>query len=212
MPNSMPPNPAAVPSAVPPAAQTPPTTVAPERETTPPAQGANASTASTPALTPEEALRLFQRDPVGFIHSIVEMSAERHLSDLKEKAELNGALNVFRKAHPEVAAFEPFILQEVADLIRNDDDGVIAPWHTLLEDGLARFQEKFQTFIRENPDFRSAGQAATGEVPYMEGASARQASEPEARFTRAQIAGMSLKEFLKNEAAINEALKNNRIQ
>jgi len=46
----------------------------------------------------------------------------------------------------------------------------------------------------------------------MESAGNRIPTELPATFTRAQIAGMSMQDFLKNEAAINDALKNNRIQ
>jgi hypothetical protein len=46
----------------------------------------------------------------------------------------------------------------------------------------------------------------------VEGAANRVIPEAQPAFSRDQIARMSLDEFLKNEASINEALKNNRIR
>jgi len=165
------------------------------------------------SLSAPEALEMLGKNPVGFVQQIVAGMTEKYLADLKEQAELRGALNAFRKAHPEAVRFEPFILQEVVALIQNDPDGVIDPWDKLLEKALKAFSTKFEATVK---DELAKGDEIRAEekvkAPFVEGAANRVMPELPPSFTRAQIAAMSQAEFLKNEAAINEALKNNRIR
>lgn len=168
---------------------------------------------SLSTLPAARALDLMIKDPVGFVQQIVASTTEKHLADLKEQAELRGALNAFRKAHPEAARFEPFILQEVISLIQNDPDGVIDPWDKLLAKGLENFRQKFTATVNEEfAKGETAGTENMPQAPFVEGAANRIMPEAPPSFTRAQIAAMSRSDFLKNEAAINEALKNNRIK
>lgn len=165
-------------------------------------------------LTPDQAMEKLLADPVGFIRSLIDTSAQKHLAALKEEAELRGALNGARRRHPEFERFEPFIMQEVTALIENDPDGSIDPWDKLLEKGLERFKVKFRETLQSEIG-RQAGSPVESEarpVPHIEGGSNRVTPEEPASFTRDQIARMSLQEFLDKEAAINMALQKNRIR
>ncbi|WP_303673479.1 hypothetical protein [Vampirovibrio chlorellavorus] len=179
-----------------------------------PQNPANPSPPSIESLPPNQALELFVSDPFSFVRQIVDDAAKTHLADLKEEAELKSALNSFRKKSPEFARFEPFILQEVVTLLRDDPDGGTDQWETLLEKGLAIFSQKFQATLKEKMDTVDSekNSGIPKQNPYMEAATQRQTPSEPPRFSRQQIAQMSLPEFLKNEAAINEALKNNRVQ
>lgn len=165
-------------------------------------------------LSPAEAGQLLMSDPVTFINALIEHAASRHLSDLKEEAELRGALNVFRRAHPEAAQFEPLIMQEVADIIQNDDDGVIDPWDKLLEKGIKRFEEKFRQRVQADPTLKAAARkmADASQAAHVEGSHTRKAPKTPPSFTRDQIGRMSMDEFIAQEEAINEALRNRRIR
>jgi hypothetical protein len=160
------------------------------------------------ALPAAQSLKALMQNPVGFVQQIVAQTTESALADLKDQAELRGALNMFRKAHPEFSRFESFILQEVVSLIETDPDGVIDPWDKLLEKAMKNFQRKFQETVNQEAIKRDS----LSEPPFMEGSANRVIPEPQPAFSRDQIARMSLDEFLKNEAFINEALKNNRIR
>lgn len=160
-------------------------------------------------LPPEQALELLVKNPVEFVQTLIRNAAQVHLSDLREEAELRGALNLFRKAHPEFTRFEPFIMQEIVYLLQSDPDGGIEPWDVLLEKGLQTFREKFVQTVQES---QAAGKEPSAEPPYMETATNRVAPDMPQNFTREQISKMSMRDFLKNESAINAALKEKRIR
>lgn len=160
-------------------------------------------------LPPAQALALFTQDPVGFIQQIVGEAATQHLADLKEQAELNGAMSAFRKLHPDFQRFEPFIVQEAAELLQHDDSLGTEPWSKILEKAMENFKQKFSQSIQES---QMTDKLPAQTPPYVEGGTNRVMPEAPANFTREQIGRMSMKDFLKNEAAINEALKNNRIK
>lgn len=164
----------------------------------------------TSLMSPEQALEKLVQNPVAFVQDIVNSAAQTHLADLREEAELRGALSTFRNAYPEFTRFEPFIIQEAVSLIENDPDGSIAPWPDILDKAMKRFQQKFQDTIK-------TAQAPVGEkpsqtAPYLEAAAKRSVPEQPQTFTRDQLSKMSLNDFLKNEAAINAALENKRIR
>ena len=71
------------------------------------------------------------------------------------------------------------------------------------------FKQKFTQSIQEN---QSLNAKASQNPPFMEGTANRSTIEAPASFTREQIGKMSMQDFLKNETAINDALKNNRIK
>ncbi len=160
-------------------------------------------------LSASQAMHLFSSDPVGFIQKIVSDAANEHLADLKEQAELNGALSFFRRLHPEFLRFEPFIVQEAAEILRKDDSIASEPWPKILEKAMEQFRQKFSETIQENV---TVAQAQAQTPPHVEGSANRALPEMPANFTREQIAKMSMQDFLKNESAINDALKNNRIR
>lgn len=164
------------------------------------------------SLPPTQALELFINDPFEFVRQIVENAAKTHLSDLKEEAELKSALNTARKNSPEFQRFEPFILQEVVTLLKNDPDSSSASWENLLEKATAIFGQKFEATLQEKTDTENAQNTKQNELPYMETSANRIANMEPPSFTRKQIASMSLPEFLKQEAAINQAIQNNRIR
>lgn len=167
------------------------------------------------SLSAEEAMTVLAQDPVGFIRHVVGREADMHLANMKDEAELRGALHQARKAHSEFAQFEMFILQEVAELIQTDDDGVIDPWDKLLDKGVERFREKFKDILKTNPAMLAAAaaeQAGKPMTPHVEGGSSRKMPQLPPAFSRKQIADMSIDDFLKNEAAIEDAMKNGRIR
>lgn len=161
------------------------------------------------SLPPNQALALFQQNPVGFIQRIVGDAAQYHLAMLKEQAELDGAVQAFQKTHPDFQRFQQFILQEAADLLQNYDSVATGSWPQILEKAMENFKQKFTQSIQDN---QSSGAGASQNPPYMEGSANRSTMEMPASFTREQIGKMSMQDFLKNEAAINDALKNNRIR
>ncbi len=179
----------------------------------PPTQSAEAKPAGIEALAPAQALELFVADPFAFIQQIVADAAQTHLADLKEEAELKSALNAFRKKSPEFQRFEPFILQEVVTLLREDPEGGTASWEQLIEQGMALFQQKFKATLQaQQGESTETEKSSPSQAPHIEAAGKRALPTQPANFTRQQIAGMSMAEFLKNEAAINEAMKNNRVR
>jgi hypothetical protein len=177
----------------------------------------NQSEANDLALVEE----LFTRNPVEAIvmiaadvaTEIVEQRLSTQLSTLKDEAELRGSLAAFRKANPEVGEFEPFILQELAELIKHEPKAAEANWQELLEQGLSQFKEKFRATVSEHhPKQAESALSSSSKQPYMEGGKPRKLPEGLPQFTRQQIAKMSPDEFATNEAAIELAMKHGRIR
>ncbi len=180
----------------------------PKKPTASPPPGAAEAPPNT-EISPT-ALEVFVADPVGFIQSEIQKASRNHLYQAREEAELQGSLRAFRRANPEAERFEPFILQEVLEIIQNDEDGVIDPWDKLLEKGLSQFKAKFKDMLKDNPELLEK-KAAQLSNTQMEAASPRAYTAAPPSFSREQIAKMSLEEFLEHEAAINEALQSKRI-
>lgn len=169
--------------------------------------------ASLETLNPAQALELFISDPFAFVQQIVSDAAQTHLADLKEEAELKSALNAYRKKSPEFQRFEPFILQEVVTLLRDDPDGATASWEQLIEKAMQLFRQKFEATLQAKMDDPSEQTGASvAQPPHMESRTNRLPQVEPPSYTRKQIAKMSLAEFLKNEATINDAIQNNRIR
>lgn len=178
--------------------------------------GAPAETPEKPLhdLSPEEALSALNADPVGFIQALIDDAASRHLANLRDEAELNGAVRAFTRERPEFARFAPYVIQEAITIMQHDDDGVIAPWHELLEQGYRAFEKKFQDTLRTNPTL-AEGASSTGSsasTAFVEGRANREPTPEPPSFTRQEIARMSLADFLKHESAIEEAMKHKRIR
>lgn len=162
------------------------------------------------ASNPVEAIVMIAADVAT---EIVEQRLNNQLSTLKDEAELRGALAAFRKANPDVGEFEPFILQELAELIKQDPKAAEASWQELLEQGLSQFKEKFRATVSEHhPKQAESALSSSSKQPYMESGKPRKLPEGMPQFTRQQIAKMSPEEFASNEAAIELAMKHGRIR
>lgn len=167
-------------------------------------------------LSKEEALAAFKANPVGFIELVLAHSAQQHLDTLKEQIELQSALQMARLQDDEFAKFEPFILNAVAQLIKEDADGILAPWPQLLAQAKARFQSQFKALLQQKPQLldllkANPDQVQTLVAPYLEGTGGKKTAALAPKFSRKQIAAMSLEEFAANEEAINQAMKEKRI-
>ncbi|MDH4379091.1 MAG: hypothetical protein QE263_04205 [Vampirovibrionales bacterium] len=175
--------------------------------------------------TPDEQLSAFMGNPAEYVASIaqnvVEQNADHFLVDMREEAEFKGALRAFRVAHPDAVPFETLIFDEVAKIIRNDDDGVLAPWSELLEQGLQRFQIVFKETLKNNAELlqnpTNNANASQPPIPQLtssgiEASGSRKAPKPLPSFTRDQIAKMSPAQFAENESAIEEAMRLGRIK
>ena len=158
-------------------------------------------------MSPKEAKQAFDADPVGFIETVVHQSADKHLDLFKEQAELLSALQFARLSNPDFKQFEPFILKEIAYLIETDEDGILDPWDSLLERGFAQFKERFTQLIKQQAQLKQEQASAIMEKPGQ-----RSPVKAKPKFSRKQIANMSLGEFLANESAIDQAMQQQRIQ
>jgi len=159
-------------------------------------------------LPPAEAGQALMADPIGVITSIIGELANDHLMLAAQQLELQAALEVARRSQPDFNRFEPMILQEMSSLIANDEDGVLDPWPELIQRASERFASKLQAMLKQHPEL---AQATNTPIPYMEGADPRPMAAAKPNYTRKAIESMSLEEFLTNEEAINNALRNNRI-
>lgn len=193
-----------------------------ESTTAPPSTGSEPPAGSmSKELSPQQAREAFEQDPVGFVTRIVDQLATLHLQNLKEQVELQAALQALRQSQPEFRQFEPFILQELAHLIQSDEDGILDPWPQLLNRATTRFRERFQQLAKQQPELIKPllnAAAATQDTPpsavypYLEQPGNRQPLPADPSFSRQQIKRMSLDEFLAQEDAINQAMRQNRIK
>ena len=167
------------------------------------------------ALSPEAALQKLQENPVLFIEEMIEKSAGQHLDLMREQLELQSALHFAKRYLPDFQRFEPFILQELAQMIQDDEDGVLEPWPDLLEQAMERFRERFLKLIKEDPDRVNtllSPESEGIEPVHKERAHNRKVNKAKPSYTRKQIESMSLEDFLTHEATINQALKDQRIK
>jgi hypothetical protein len=174
--------------------------------------------------TPDEQLSAFMANPAEYVaaiaQTVVEKNADHFLVNMREEAEFKGALRAFRAAYPDAIPFETLIFDEVAKIIHTDEDGVLAPWNELLEQGLQRFQIVFKETLKNSPELlknNSNDNLGTSTPIYktalavMEGSGARKMPKVLPSFTRDQIAKMSPAQFSENEVAIEEAMRLGRI-
>lgn len=165
--------------------------------------------------TPAEAMKQFEKDPVGFIQGIIEASAGQHLDLMREQLELQSALHFARRYQPDFQRFEPFILQELAQLIQQDEDGILDPWPDLLDRAMERFRERFLALLKKDPEKVKellAPEASFDTKAHKEKASNKKTKTNAPNYTRKQIESMTLEDFIAQEATINQALKDQRIQ
>jgi hypothetical protein len=174
--------------------------------------------------TLEMARKSLQDNPVAFIQTIISQMAQGHLDTMREQIELQSAIQFARRYTPDFLRFEPFILQEVAQLISQDEDGVLDPWPDLLERGKEKFKERLKILAAQDPAQAKAllsqvnnepsttSNEAAAKLLYQEKAGNRLPTPLDSQFSRKAIEKMSLSEFLNQEEAINKAVRNKKIQ
>lgn len=158
----------------------------------------------------EEMMLEFQADPIGFIESVVDASAEKHLSTLRDETELRAALRAFWKKHETSREFEPYVMQALEHVIKTDDDGILGPWDELLEKALQVFQSQFKSMVKNHPSLKH--QQLPQQSAHVETSQRRAMPKGAPSFTRKQIANMSSADFAKHESAIEEAMRLGRIR
>jgi hypothetical protein len=164
---------------------------------------------------PTESLKQFQTDPVGFIQAVVEKTGAQHLDLIREQMEMQSAIHFARRYQKDFEKFEPFILQEVAQMIQSDADGILDPWPDLIEQATQRFRTRFVDMLKNNPEEMKQLLKLEGDptpTVYKEKAGKQRSPEVKPSYTRQQIASMSLSDFMSQEASINQALQEKRIK
>ena len=149
----------------------------------------------------------FQKDPVAFVRNEVDQAIKAHLLLANEGGQAQVALQSFLQQHPDAQPVMNYILDEVAQLIDNDSDGVLAPWTDLFNQALANFVTKFQGNVKvpsKPPKEPMNPVVEQGKLP-LKSVSPRS-------FTRDEIGRMSPQEYLANEASIRLAFKEGRIK
>lgn len=167
---------------------------------------------STPVPEMPDELALltqFKKDPIAFIRKEIDTAIKAYLLTANEDGQARMAMQQFVKEHPDAEPVMSYILEEVARLIEEDEDGVLAPWNELFNQALENFVMKFQGTLKPSENRSPKERPKTpfveqGKLP-MKGISPR-------TFTRAEIGKMSPEEYLANEAAIQEAYKEKRIK
>lgn len=160
----------------------------------------------------EEIFQHLMDDPEGYLRELMNNVAQKELQLLREELELKSALQLAQQKYPEFKSFQQHILQELMGLVDEDPDAVSLPWPDLLDRGYERLQARFQEAMQNLPEQLAQATAEDVGKAFVEGNAPRRPQPLVPSYTRQDIARMSLQEFLENEAAINEALKNNRIR
>ncbi len=157
---------------------------------------------------------IFQRmmtDPEGYLSELIGQVMQHELMLIREEAALKSALNYAQKRYPEFKSFEKYIMKELSDLLQNNPETDSLSWDELLDKGVEQMQARLQEAMKQGGD-PSGDSPAESAKAYFEGQASRQPQPAAATFTRDQIAKMSLSDFMANESAINDALRNNRIR
>jgi len=160
-----------------------------------------------------ESEALFRQDPVGFIRQEIQRAVQGELLHANEDGQARMAIDAFLRANPEAAPFMGYVLNEVSEIIQNDDDGVLAPWPELLQQGLQQFSGKIDAQMKGTQGGAVAPPVVMPQSPVVEQGknSGTGAMAPQA-FSRADIAKMSVDDYIKNEDAIRAAMKAGKIR
>lgn len=164
------------------------------------------------AVSQEDIFKRMLEDPETYLVELMSKVAQRELQLMREEIELKSALRQARQKHPEFKDFESYVLQEIVSLLDEDAELDKLPWDDVLDKGFERLQQKFKSAVHKNPEQFTVDSKQEVKKAYMEGQASRKPQPMLPSFSRDDIGKMSLQEFTKNEAAINEALKNNRIR
>lgn len=159
--------------------------------------------------TAKDDLIAFQKDPVAFVRNEVDQAIKAHLLLANEGGQAQVAMQTFMQQHPDAEPVMNYILEEVARLIEEDDDGVLAPWTDLFNQALANFVTKFQGNLKGASTPLPPKEPMN---PVVEHGKLPVKSVSPRSFTRDEIGRMSPQEYLANEASIRLAFKEGRIK
>jgi hypothetical protein len=162
-------------------------------------------------LSPEAALHAFQQDPIAFIRQEIRQAVHTTMLTAHEDGQARVAMEELARQNPGASEFMPLIIAEVKTIIANDDDGVLAPWPLLFQQGLERLSRKLETHLAQNKSVMEPGTAEPS-TPFVEMGRLQPSSTPVPKsFTRQEIDRMSLEDYMRQEQSIRDALKNGRI-
>jgi hypothetical protein len=164
---------------------------------------------ATPSISADDIFRQMVQDPEGYLSGVMQRVAQQELHLLREEMAFQSAMAMARQKYPELASFEPYVVQEIMTVLQNETESVQLDWDRLIERGIKEIQGRVR---------KMAGEGVISTSPlaptqaHVESATARKPQPVSPQFSRETIGRMSLDEFLKQEVAINEALKHNRIK
>lgn len=172
------------------------------------------------ALSPADALVLFEKDPVSFMLDLINAYFVLHSTAFQQSAEFQAALLALRQHDPAFVYYQQAILQEARAIVEQngtpedpEGDGLVDNWITLLLKAKANVEARLQHSGMETPKNNlTVETTATPPGTVLESSQKAKPKEAKKTFTRQQIAKMSREEYLKNETAIKQALKEGRIQ
>jgi hypothetical protein len=165
------------------------------------------------ATLQHEAERAFRENPVAFIRQEIRQAVEATILSANEDGQARVAMEELARQNPGAAEFMPLIIAEVKDIIANDDDGVLAPWPQLFQQGLERLTLKLEKQLKGGTTLKEATPTAVPKSPFVEAGTlptgGKSAPPP---ITRDSIARMSLEEFMRHEASIKQAFRNGQVK
>lgn len=165
------------------------------------------------SMSVEDICKRLIENPEAFLKEIVGQVMQNELYLLREEMELKSALKHARHQYPEFKTFENYILQELMGVVDEEPEIVKLSWDEILSKGLERVQARLKSAVQNLPEaIEVSGNAEEIKKAHIEGNTPRKHQPLMPNFSRSEIAKMSLSDFIKNEEAINEALKNNRIR
>jgi len=173
------------------------------------------------ALAPADALKLFEKDPVTFMLDLINAYFVLHSTAFQQSVEFQAALLALRQHDPAFVYYQQAILQEARAIVEQngspedpEGDGLVDNWITLLLKAKANVEAHLQNGGMEDPKTLMMTDTTVTPPPGIALESSQKAKPKEAKktITRQQIAKMSREEYLKNETAIKQALKEGRIQ
>lgn len=165
-----------------------------------------------PKPTTEDVFKRMVEDPEGYLSELMGRVLQHEVQLMREEMELQSALRFARQKHPEFKSFENYILQELMSLLDSDPAVEKLSWEDMIDKAFNRLQEKFKTAVQKNPEQFTVDSVDEVKKAFMEGGTSRKPLPKPASFNRKEIANMSLEDFIRQEAAIDEALRSNRIR
>ena len=171
-------------------------------------------------LSPADAFTLFQKDPVAFMLDLINAYFTLHVAAMQQGSEFQAAMHALQQHDPAFVYYQKAILQEARAIVDQqgvptdpEGDGLTDNWITLLLKAKANVEAKLQEGGSSDikPNGGQTPPPSTGGLA-LEGSKNTKPKEAKPSFTRQQIAQMSPADYLKNEVAIKQALKEGRIK